>query len=180
MRQTPAERQALYRKRHPERIAAYKASPAAKILNKAWREANQKRLNAMARAKYVKKPERPAFDEKAWRAEWRERNRDWYLARSAQYAAARRTIVKRATPAWANKFFIGEIYHLSQLRSKYLGVPHDVDHIVPLQSPVVCGLHVEHNLRVVPRRENIRKGNLLLDNLAVPVGVSCRGYEGGI
>jgi hypothetical protein len=51
---------------------------------------------------------------------------------------------------------------------------------VPLQSPVVCGLHVEHNLRVVPRRENIRKGNLLLDNLAVPVGVSCRGYEGGI
>ena len=65
----------------------------------------------------------------------------------------------RATPAWANQFFIEEIYDLAQLRTRYLGVVHHVDHIVPLRSPLDCGLHVENNLRVIPAVMNISKGN---------------------
>ena len=66
---------------------------------------------------------------------------------------------KQAMPAWANEFFIEEIYDLARLRTKYLGIKHSVDHIVPMTSRLVCGLHVEHNLRVIPHVQNISKLN---------------------
>ena len=72
--------------------------------------------------------------------------------RSRRHLTARR-------PAWANKFFIEEIYDLARLRTKVLGEPWVVDHVIPLKHPLVCGLHVETNMRVVPRRVNAAKGN---------------------
>jgi hypothetical protein len=39
------------------------------------------------------------------------------------------------------------------------GVVYTVDHLVPLTSPLVCGLHVHCNLAVVAHLENSRKGN---------------------
>lgn len=66
---------------------------------------------------------------------------------------------KRATPVWANRFFISEAHDLAKRRTKLLGEPWHVDHIVPLQNPLVCGLHVENNLRVIPSSHNLAKGN---------------------
>lgn len=48
---------------------------------------------------------------------------------------------------------------LAALRTKTTGIRWEVDHIVPLVHPQVCGLHVETNLRVIPAIENRRKGN---------------------
>jgi 5-methylcytosine-specific restriction endonuclease McrA len=47
-------------------------------------------------------------------------------------------------------------------------VKHEVDHIVPLKSPLVCGLHVEHNLQVIPATQNRRKHNRVWPDMPAP------------
>lgn len=65
----------------------------------------------------------------------------------------------RRTPAWANQEAIRAIYDLAHRLTDETGVPHHVDHEIPLQGELVSGLHVENNLRVIPATENIRKRN---------------------
>jgi len=72
-----------------------------------------------------------------------------------------------ATPEWANPFFIEEAYCLAQLRTKITGIPHEVDHIVPLQSKIVCGLHCEYNLQVIPSLSNRSKSNRYWPNMPI-------------
>lgn len=86
---------------------------------------------------------------------WKEANKphiNWYQA-------GYRSRKKQAMPKWANKFFIEEIYQLAFLRSRILSIEFEVDHIVPLNSPIVCGLHNEFNLRIITARDNQVKGN---------------------
>lgn len=66
-----------------------------------------------------------------------------------------------ATPSWARIGLMQEIYRLCREISRQTGVRHHVDHLVPLTSDLVCGLHVEHNLRIVPAVDNLRKHNLV-------------------
>lgn len=80
-------------------------------------------------------------------------------ARTVINAAQRRTRRLQAMPAWADKKEIRRFYDLAQQRSKETGTLHHVDHIIPLIHPLVCGLHVPANLRVVPFRVNLRKSN---------------------
>ncbi len=90
---------------------------------------------------------------------------NWRLANKAKANAitsSRRAKKKNATPAWANKFFIEEIYELARLRTEQkTGGVNDwhVDHIVPLKSDIVCGLHCEANLQVIPAKMNQSKKN---------------------
>lgn len=63
------------------------------------------------------------------------------------------------TASWANYAKIAEVYRRAAYMTRRTGVQHDVDHIIPLQGRNVCGLHVETNLRVIPRTENRRKWN---------------------
>ena len=89
---------------------------------------------------------------------WQERNPWKVLAVVRRYQAKK----LNATPKWANQFFIEEAYDLAARRSaiKCGGIAKwHVDHIVPLQHPLVCGLHVEHNLQVIPALQNHRKSN---------------------
>jgi len=72
--------------------------------------------------------------------------------------AKRRASRLRATPAWADKEHIGSLYHIASI-NREAGYDLHVDHIVPLQSDLVCGLHCEANLQLLPASVNISKGN---------------------
>ena len=68
---------------------------------------------------------------------------------------------KGVMPRWADRDAIRAVYERARFLTITTGVKHHVDHIVPLHSPVVCGLHVHYNLQVLTAIENIRKGNRL-------------------
>lgn len=65
----------------------------------------------------------------------------------------------QSTPAWADSKKIIEFYGIAAHLTRETGIPHQVDHIVPLRSKLVCGLHWEANLRVIPGAENALKSN---------------------
>ena len=86
-------------------------------------------------------------------------------AKTARY----RTRKYKAIPSWAEseweKFFLAEIYHLSNIRSELTGVKHHVDHKVPLKSDMVCGLHCSDNLQILEWHINISKSNRYWENM---------------
>ena len=81
------------------------------------------------------------------------------VTRRRQYAAIRREMLKRAQPPWADRKRIAEIYAIAAWLSRITGRVHHVDHVDPLVSAKVCGLHCEHNLTIRTARSNLQKGN---------------------
>ena len=75
--------------------------------------------------------------------------------RSAQreYTSNRRARLKQATPSWSDRHEIKYIFKLAEERNLV------VDHIVPLTSEYVCGLHTPDNLRCIPASLNCSKSN---------------------
>lgn len=75
------------------------------------------------------------------------------------YSSAKRRAAKRkATPSWANIQHMESLYLIASLNREE-GYDIHVDHIVPLQSDMVCGLHCEANLQLLYAKDNIGKSN---------------------
>lgn len=69
------------------------------------------------------------------------------------YTASRRAKIIDATPAWADKSEIQMLYTQASEQGM------QVDHIIPLNNPLVCGLHVESNLQLLSPLDNRIKSN---------------------
>lgn len=120
------------------------------------RDASRKRASEW----YYKNRDKESFQalSKQRLKDWRARNLDKHAAKENK----RRALKLQAMPKWLSEEQIKEIateYALSKWCSEVMGIKYHVDHIVPLKGKNVCGLHVPWNLRVIPARENIIKGN---------------------
>ena len=94
-----------------------------------------------------------------------ELNRQWKKNNSAYILAntkLRKLRIKQAAPKWLSKEQLNEIQHKYQMAKDMetlTGNKYHVDHILPINHPNICGLHVPWNLQVIPAMDNLRKGN---------------------
>lgn len=134
--------QAEYRVRNRDKIRAR---------HKLWVAENVESNAAHKMKHYLENKD--AYDERA-KQYWKDRP-----AEKAAHCANRRARKKNATPPWANLKRIERIYMLAAWASKFTKERLEVDHIHPLTSDVICGLHCEDNLQILPASENYSKSN---------------------
>lgn len=166
---------------------SYGLQISCKNCSAAWRSKNRENLDKYIKEYQANNKDRLNKKKKEYRSnrkrqyanysrEWRLRNPDKRKKVAMNYvknnpekmaarAAARRAMKLQATPSWANDEKIKNFYIESRERTRVSGIKHHVDHIVPLVSNLVCGLHCEDNLMVIEGKENIRKGNRYWPNM---------------
>lgn len=129
-----------------------------------WYYDNRDRAQLTARRWKEVNPQATATAWRRWYAEHREqvlqRQRDNLdPAQNAYRASLRRARLRRAVPSWADLEQIRALYQLARRITKETGTRWVVDHDIPLKHPLVSGLHVETNLRLLPYGLNAAKGN---------------------
>lgn len=104
-----------------------------------------------------KRREDPEFREyrREYDREYVKNNRALSNANRAKRKAAK----LRRTPAWADLDLIEVFYATAREMTEATGIPHEVDHVVPLRGKNVSGLHVATNLQILTKSENCSKGN---------------------
>jgi hypothetical protein len=179
--------------KNPDKVKEYRSKfyeeNKEKVIadNLKWREANQEFVREMRSAYYQKHKELWATRGKEYYAanidrikeqsakyrsrtkkqkaladsNWRRNNVD--VVRAAK--AKRRAAKLLATPVWADKVKIVSFYTSSDALGMLTGDWYHVDHIVPLKSKFVCGLHCEANLQILPASENMSKSNRWWPNM---------------
>lgn len=134
-------------------FAEYNKRELVKEAKHEWYQENKEQVILVAAT-------RPAHVTKVYKDAWKLKNITWVRADTK----ARRRKHREATPPWITKkqkSDIRSIYQIAITMTKTTGEQYVVDHIIPLRSEVVCGLHVPWNLRVITQTENLQKSNKL-------------------
>lgn len=147
---------------------AYARNPQAKVSEvRRWRARNPEKVKEQYHRLMERRGDEVRRRHLAWKRSHPEAmkaaGRRYYAAHRVKCLAhvrARQAAKLRALPVWADRKKMAEIYARAQILTIETGIPYEVDHIVPLVSQLVCGLHCEANLRPWPRLENRRKHNL--------------------
>lgn len=82
---------------------------------------------------------------------------------SIEYSHRRRVKVQKYIQTDLDKFVISEAIKLAKLRETLFNTKWHIDHIVPINSKLFCGLHNAFNLQVVPQKWNLQKRNFNTD-----------------
>jgi hypothetical protein len=144
-------------------FTAYNQREDVKDAKHAWYLENRDQVIAAANT-------RPAHVKQGYRNAWKADNKVQVRADTK----ARRRKHREATPSWTTrkqKSEIRQMYQIAITMTQTTGVQYVVDHIYPLRSEAVCGLHVPWNLQVMTQEENLKKSNAIPDDsmaLAVP------------
>ena len=153
----------------------YLADNKDKVLPKRriYRELNKDYINKKRKLA----PSYMSKKELEYKAIYREENRDKERARTRKWQKANpekvqwhngqreQKILQATIGGDMFKDEILAIYKESARKTKNEGVQYHVDHIIPLVSKNVCGLHIPQNLRIITAEENIKKKNKLVPEL---------------
>ncbi len=156
-RQAERDRGMKWRAAHPEAIAENRKKirterpTAEREYSAAYRARNPERRKESA----LKWARANIDQQRATGKAWREAN----PAKLAAKSSARRALKMRATPSWVDENEMLRVYEEAKRVSRETGIEHHVDHIVPLKSKLVCGLHCEANLQILTGSENLSKCN---------------------
>lgn len=148
-----------------EYFRQYNKTDKAKEAKQRYYAANRDAVIARANA-------RPKEEKRRYGADWKKNNPEATRADTSN----RRRRHRDASPPWLTlhqKADMRALYLLAAQMTRTTGEPYVVDHIYPLRSEIVCGLHVPWNLRVMTREANLRKSNNMPDDseaLAFPRG----------
>lgn len=122
-------------------------------------QAKRSELDKERRKQYMKQYRKENKERiAAYNKQWMQDNR----GRCAKRSAKRRALKLNATPLWANEAYIADLYENAQEANnifKDYDIKFEVDHVIPLQGELVCGLHVENNLQILSQTENRSKSN---------------------
>lgn len=154
------ERQKIYAENNKQKIQEYK---------KKYHIENREKIIAKVKKYYYENKEE--ISRKSF--EYRQHTKDKKAAYDRQFDIknkAYRNSLKMTNRAkrrqryieWDPEFFefvFEEAYRLCDDRKKTTGIEWHVDHIYPLCSKTVSGLHNPYNIQVVPAKWNLSKGN---------------------
>ena len=130
-------------------------SEAAKAAGRKYYQKNRETVIARAAA-------RPSNEVRQYKDRHKQNNPEYYKALNS----VRKRRHRSATPKWVGveeKKDIQKLYLQAQQLTKTSGIRYVVDHVYPLISDRVCGLHTLKNLRVMTQEENLKKSNKLPD-----------------
>ncbi|MCK5604285.1 hypothetical protein KAR91_20520 [Candidatus Pacearchaeota archaeon] len=172
-----------YASKHKEKLKKYKAQHREENPNmyreydRKYAKENPEKISASGKRYRKNNPEKV----KKMRIDWKAANPDYHknyrsihkkeiAARIAKYTrehrgsnsakeAKRRATKLKATPVWSEIEEIKKMYSLAALFGEMFGVKQHVDHIIPLQGKLVCGLHCLSNLQILPATSNLSKSN---------------------
>lgn len=158
-----------YREENPEKVREYR---------EAYYSEHKESILEKTRAKYYENRESRLAQIADWKecnqervkrktAEHYLRNKEKFLMKDARRRAAKIQANVSLTGGLGriNTLMIRFIYEHSIYLSSVTGVPHEVDHIIPLNGKTVRGLHVWYNLRVITQQANRAKSNKIEEGL---------------
>lgn len=134
-----------------------------------WRERNRKKWRSYMKEYREKNRERISAQRKQYRKENKEKLQEynrWHMENFYE-VHIRKNNKRRAVKKQAYYPMDDDLLELVENEAadkrarmeEIFGIPFHIDHIVPLTSDYVCGLHCPFNLQVIPAEENINKGN---------------------
>lgn len=165
------------KRRATAKASALRRADKKKAYDAAWRSRNLPKLAAQAKVKYYKNvarskevayswrernPGKHAATSKNWRLKYPGKRAAWAAANSSrlcEISNRRRITELRAIPRWADIEKMIAWYDARDAARELLEINVHVDHVIPLVSNRVCGLHCEQNMQLLPAVVNASKSN---------------------